>query len=771
MTDHDGRNTSRMTANRGGKPHRWSVAPRTLSISQLTLIVLLINVLLLSILAGFTLVRVGTVNAASEDQRIEAARRELDRAVDTVVAEVKYVAHRVSRWDETRAQFENTSLYRFWRTQQLIHPDRLPTYVEALELYDENGRALAPAEDALLPAWIAGPGEFITKDRNGNFYQAVVPIAPESDTGAEPVRGLLGVRVDLDAAAKGLKHYRDLDPDSLSFSLPAGETIGPDRLRDYAVFELISPATSLDLAGALRKEIVTVFAACLLISTLGGIVTQRMLTRPMATLGASLEAPDPENLLAPLPRSDSKLRLKEVERLRTALNQYRHRVEELHSHLDSKNEQVAQLLRYDPLTGTRSRRAFDDDWASMHAVLAGHSVDVSCIMFDCDHLRAINASYNHTTGDEVLRGITRALRGALRDGDDLYRLGSDEFLVILVEAKLDYALSVGRRCLEEIQNYPFADLGVREPIRLSAGVSHALGTNRLDLASLQRRAERALTAAKRPGGSKLVAYQLSLDDKRLDSNRYINAAYRLMEGEKLLELVYQPIIDSKTRQTVIYEALARIRDETGLISPVDFLPIIAFKGLEAEFDHLVIEEALSDLDLGRLPETAGISINLSAGLLMQHDIVDVLAPLRKHLAKRTVMLEITETAMVTSLNQVSQRLMALREQGFTIALDDFGSGYSSLSYLSRMPVDVVKFDIGMVRDLGQEGSQRRIVLGMAKLIKDTGYRMVAEGIESKDLDQETARAGFHYQQGFRHGKPMERGQLTDSTATTVASAV
>jgi len=137
----------------------------------------------------------------------------------------------------------------------------------------------------------------------------------------------------------------------------------------------------------------------------------------------------------------------------------------------------------------------------------------------------------------------------------------------------------------------------------------------------------------------------------------------------------------------------------------------------------------------------------------------VLAPFRSHLSGRPIMLEITETAMVTSLNQVSHRLMALRKQGFTIALDDFGSGYSSLSYLSRMPVDVVKFDIGMIRELDQEGSQRRIVQGMANLLAETGYRLVGEGIESESLDRETAATGFHYLQGFRLGTPIDADQL------------
>lgn len=739
-------------ARRQGK--RWTV-----SISQLSMIVLLINVSLLCILGAFTLVRVGSVDTASRDLRHESALRELDRAIDTVVTEVGYVAYRVSHWDETRAQFENPSLYTFWRSEQLIRPDRLPTYVEALELYGENGQALAPALDSLLPAWISGPSEFIAKDREGNFYQAVVPIAPESDTDAAPVKGMLGVRVDLDAAALSLKHYRDLDPETLGFAIPPDEAIAPDRLRDYAVFELIPAANELDLTSVLREEVIWVLATCLLISTLGGLITQRMLARPLARLGACLESPDPERLLAPLPRSDSRVQLREVERLRSALDRFRSRVDELHSHLDRKNEQLAQLLRYDPLTGTRNRHAFEDDWARMHSVLAGHNVDVSYIVFDCDHLHAINTSYSHSTGDEVLRGVTRALRGALRDGDDLYRLGSDEFATVLVEANQDEAMGIARRCLEETQRYPFCDMGIREPIRLSAGVSHALGTDRLNLASLQRKADRALAAAKRPGTPRLVAYQSALDDQRLDSNRFINAVYRLMEGEDLLEIHYQPVVDAQTKEAVLYEALARVRDESGLILPCDFLPVVEFKGLEAEFDRLVIRQVLSDLDLGRLPPSTGVSINLSAALLMQHDMVEALAPLRKYLSDRDVMLEITETAMVTSLNQVSQRLMALREHGFTIALDDFGSGYSSLSYLSRMPVDVVKFDIGMIRDLVRDGTQRNIVRGMANLIRDAGYQLVAEGIECEELDRESVSAGFQYQQGFRLGKPMDLEHL------------
>ncbi len=744
--------------------------PRTLSISQVSGIAVAINLVLLLGLGVFALIKLNGNEGSTENVRQQWAEQELALAVERVMTEVSYVAHRVARWDETRAQLVNPSLYTFWRSDQLIRPDWLPTYVEALELYDDDGRSLAPAADPLLPAWVSGPGEFVAVDSSGNFYQAFVPIAAERDSGAETPGGLVGIRVDLDQATRSLSHYRNLDPNSLGFILPEGESVSPELLIEFATFDLLQSASGPNLIDVLKQRAIEVLGVCLVISTLAGLIVQRMLQAPLAHLEAYLGSNDPGQLLAPPPQSTLPIRLREVERLNSALEHYRRRLNELHNRLDSKDQQLQALLRHDPLSSCGNRRAFEDDWTHMLSVLAGRRVDVSFILFDCDHLKAINSTYGHEAGDEVIRGIGRALRSALRDGDRLYRLGSDEFVTILVEASLQQALELGAGCLDEMQRVTFQRFGIREPVRISAGVSHALGSDRVGLAGLHRRADRALIEAKRPGGPKLVAHAPTMEDLSVNSNRFINAVYRLMEGEDILELFYQPVIDAGSGSPILYEALARVRDDAGIIGPGDLLPVIEIKGLTAEFDRLVLARLLCDLDDVRLPRVNGVSVNLSAAFLMQHDVVETLAPLQQHLACRNLILEVTETALITSLNQVSDRLAVLRNQGFTIALDDFGSGYSSLSYLSRMPVDVIKFDIGMVRDLAHQGSQRDIVRGMAQLVADAGYRLVAEGVESSDIEAEAVNAGFQYLQGFLFGQPMELDGLASASKSAVHTA-
>lgn len=188
--------------------------------------------------------------------------------------------------------------------------------------------------------------------------------------------------------------------------------------------------------------------------------------------------------------------------------------------------------------------------------------------------------------------------------------------------------------------------------------------------------------------------------------------------------------------------------------PAAIFPVVEERRLEAEMDFAVIGKILGDLRGGQIPVGSGLSINISGPAITHPKIREKLAEFEPFLKDYTLVLEITETALITQLQQASENLNQLREAGFKVALDDFGSGYSSLGYLANMPVDIVKFDISLIHILEQDDErQGGIVEGLAMMIQKAGYSMVAEGLESEQALKRIKRLGFSHGQGYYLGRP------------------
>lgn len=189
--------------------------------------------------------------------------------------------------------------------------------------------------------------------------------------------------------------------------------------------------------------------------------------------------------------------------------------------------------------------------------------------------------------------------------------------------------------------------------------------------------------------------------------------------------------------------------------PANIFPVVEAEGLAVELDFAIIRHLASKLDDSANSAIGCISINIDGDTLMHHDFMEQIAALKPHLQRlpQSIVLEITETALISELKEAGSRLQQLRQLGYTIALDDFGSGYSSLRYLASMPADIIKFDINLIRDLESNTGQAEVTADIARMIRRAGYQLVAEGIESEALLAKVKSLGFTHVQGFLFGKP------------------
>jgi EAL domain-containing protein (putative c-di-GMP-specific phosphodiesterase class I) len=202
--------------------------------------------------------------------------------------------------------------------------------------------------------------------------------------------------------------------------------------------------------------------------------------------------------------------------------------------------------------------------------------------------------------------------------------------------------------------------------------------------------------------------------------------------------------------------------------PGAFLPVVSSRRLETEFDLAVLNQIDVDLSSGQFPAGCGISINLSAQSIARPDVISRLLELSHHNTRHDLILEITETSLITQINEVRDYLETLRAEKFRIAMDDFGTGYSPLRYLVDLPVDVVKLDISLVRKLNQDDRSGRVVADFVRMMSDAGYSLVAEGVETETVREKVESLGIAHVQGYLLGRPVPLAQLAAQASPATA---
>ncbi|WP_346775986.1 bifunctional diguanylate cyclase/phosphodiesterase [Micromonospora sp. HNM0581] len=437
---------------------------------------------------------------------------------------------------------------------------------------------------------------------------------------------------------------------------------------------------------------------------------------------------------------------------------------------------------HDPLTGLANRAAMLGKGDQALRQLA-HDQPVALLLLDIDQFKEVNDTLGHAAGDQLLRLTANRLGALVRSGDLLARLGGDEFALLLSSvpvvgdraAPMAYALRQARDIAERLAA-PTEVAGVRMSVEVSVGVVVApAGT--ADLTELLRRADIAMYQAK-SGGVSVAAYDTSRDAASTDQLALLAELREALQVDDQLVLVLQPAVDLVTGAPTGVEALIRWRHpRRGWLGPADFVRPVENSEQLGAFTRYVLDKALAvAAGWAREGLDVPISVNLSARSLLDPRLpVEIAEALRRHqVPADRLVLEITETVVMSDLAVIDQVLTTLRSMGVQLAVDDFGTGFSSLAFLTRIAVDELKVDRSFVLQMADSPQAAAIVRSTVGLAHQLGLRVVAEGVETAAQRSALAELGCTAAQGYHFFKPMPAdkiaavlGALRDSAPTNV----
>jgi diguanylate cyclase (GGDEF)-like protein len=432
--------------------------------------------------------------------------------------------------------------------------------------------------------------------------------------------------------------------------------------------------------------------------------------------------------------------------------------------IEARQAEIMRLAYQDTVTGLPNRTRFN---ARLQELVERHSTShhpLAVLLMDLDRFKSINDTLGHHSGDLVLQGVGERLRECVREPDLVGRLGGDEF-GILVAGDLARAWALGRM-VQGILEQPISLDGRPIDVGLSIGIAHC-PTHGADPWLLLRRADIAMYAAKREK-SGIAVYEPRHDQFRAEHLSLLSDLRRAVADDTLL-LHYQPKLDLRRGQIIGVEALVRWQHpERGMIGPAEFLPFAEQTGMITPITRWVAESALRQCGAWR---AAGlrlhVSLNVSSRDLLERDLPELLvAAARRHgVPPESVVVEVTESALMEDPQRAQQTLLELKQHGFRIAIDDYGTGYSSLAYLQRLHCDELKLDRSFVMHVAERERDAAIVRSTVGLGHSLGLSVVAEGVESDEAMRKLHDLGCDVVQGYGVSRPIPAAAVADWLAT------
>ena len=381
--------------------------------------------------------------------------------------------------------------------------------------------------------------------------------------------------------------------------------------------------------------------------------------------------------------------------------------------------------------------------------------------------KVINDTCGHAAGDELLQQISKMLKNIVRRGDTLARLGGDEFAVLMEHCTIEDAHRLARSILKSVDEFQFNWNGETYSIAVSIGLTH-ITESTINLAEILKQAEMACYMAKEKGRNRIHVYQKNDQDISLrhDEMQWVNRINRALEKNSF-GMYAQSIISLDGDTDLHYELLVRMFDENGkVISPGYFLPAAERYNLIQDIDRWVIEHVFKKLSANPtlLEKINFLSINLSGQSLVNEKFMNfIIEQLHENNIKANkICFEITETSVISNMEEAVRFITTLRDQGCQFALDDFGSGLSSLRYLKTLPVNYLKIDGIFVKDIVNDPIDHVMVKSINDIGKVIGTKTLAEYVEDDETKGMLRDIGVNYAQGYGIGLPQDLNILLNN---------
>ncbi len=425
-------------------------------------------------------------------------------------------------------------------------------------------------------------------------------------------------------------------------------------------------------------------------------------------------------------------------------------------------EQLFRMAHFDNLTGLVNRQAFLDrlNGALLHAERFGERL--ALLFVDLDGFKLINDNLGHRVGDRLLAELAGRISDCVRDSDTVARIGGDEFTAILpmLKSSEDAAL-VAQKIIQHIAE-PASHHGHELLITASVGIAIFPGDG-AEAEGLLQNADTAMYLAKELGRSQYQFFSPEMNRRAMERLQLQNRLREAAGGPEFT-VHYQPQLEASSLELVGLEALARWQDPVrGMIPPEQFIPVAEETGLIHQIGRQILLAACCQ---GRAWQEQGfkplrIAINISAHQLRRPDFVGLVeASLAESgFAPRLLELEITESSLIGEAFDIASKLRLLKSLGVCITIDDFGTKYSSLSYLKRLPIDRLKIDRAFVRDIPADSSSMEIASAIIAMARSLHLEVVAEGVENQQQAEFLRSKGCHYLQGFFYHLPLAAPSL------------
>ncbi|NOY72862.1 MAG: EAL domain-containing protein [Gammaproteobacteria bacterium] len=421
-------------------------------------------------------------------------------------------------------------------------------------------------------------------------------------------------------------------------------------------------------------------------------------------------------------------------------------------------DHITWLANHDPLTQLYNRRKFQEEFEKVLQSALRYEHRGSLLFLDLDHFKYINDTLGHSTGDNLLTTIASELRQCVRSTDIIARFGGDEFVILMPESDEHSTMTVANKINEKLSSINMPELlGENHKISISIGIAY-YPKHGESVDEILANADIAMYHVKKRRRGSWHVYKIEDQAKEwLQNDIYWRQQieHALRHDRFLLE--FQPIINLKTNQVELHEALIRMLDNKDkIISPESFIPMAERSNLILDIDHYVLKKTIMLLHLNnQIGKSFQVTVNLSAQSLVDSDLLPLLKSLLSEypVSPKQIIFEITETTALADFGAAYSLINAIKSIGCLFALDDFGTGFSSFHYLKKLPVDYIKIDGSFIQSLSENKDDQVLVKAMNDVARWFGKATIAEHVEDRMTLNILKEYNVNYAQGFYIARP------------------